>query len=88
MFKRIKNYVQNKGLCFSMQSRSKKVTVSVCSDLDAARIETPYSDELVSGMDAIIPAISRAYIAAQDAKDETVMEELHGVRHTIAKAYA
>jgi hypothetical protein len=88
MFKRFRNYVRNKGLCFSMESRSKKVFVSVCSDLDAARIESPYSNELVSGMDAIVPALSRAYIAAQDAKDETVMEELHNVRQTIAKVYA
>ena len=70
-----------------MASKSSKVTVSVCSDLNAARIETPYSNILADGMDAIVPALTKAYKAAQDAKDEVVMEEVHNVRQTISKVY-
>ena len=88
MFKRLTKYIKNKGLCFSMVSKSSKVTVSVCSDLNAARIETPYSNILADGMDAIVPALTKAYKAAQDAKDEVVMEEVHNVRQTISKVYA
>ena len=70
-----------------MQSRSERVTVSICSDLDAARIETPHSNQLVE-MNDIIKALSQAYTIAQDAKDEKAMEEIHSVRHAISKVYA
>ncbi|MCX6010029.1 MAG: hypothetical protein NTW48_08395, partial [Chloroflexi bacterium] len=88
MFRRFAKYIKNKGLCFSMESRSKKVVVSICSDLNAARIETPYTNILADGMDEIVPALTEAYKAAQDAKDEVAMEEIHNVRQTISKVYA
>jgi hypothetical protein len=87
MFKRLSNYIKNKGLCFSMQSKNKRVTISICSDLDAARIETPYTNKLVE-MDNIIPALSEAYTAARRESDSEVMEEIHSVRQVIQKAYA
>jgi hypothetical protein len=70
-----------------MQSKSKKVLVSICSDLNAARIDTPYTNQLVD-MDDIVSALSQAYSDAQDAKDEKAMEEIHNIRHTISKVYA
>lgn len=70
-----------------MQSKGKQVTISICSDLDAARIETPYTNELVEMQD-IISVLGRAYTTAQDNKDEKTMEEIHNVRQIIAKAYA
>ena len=39
-------------------------------------------------MDEIVPALTEAYKAAQDAKDEVAMEEIHNVRQTISKVYA
>ena len=69
-----------------MQSKGKRVTISICSDLDAARIETPYTNELVD-MDNIIPALSEAYTAARRESDSEVMEEIHSVRQVIQKAY-
>jgi hypothetical protein len=86
MFKKLRNYINNKGLCFSMQSKTKKVTVSICSDLDAARIETPYSNQLVE-MNDIIQGLGQAYTIAQDAKDDKVMQEVHSVRQAISKVY-
>jgi len=87
MFKRIKDYIDNKGLCFTMRSKSKKITVSVCNELDAARIKTPYTDELV-WMNDILPALSAAYRDALDAKDQKIADELHDIRHTISEVYA
>jgi len=87
MFKRLSNYIKNKGLCFSMQSKGKRVTVSICSDLDAARIKTPYTNKLVE-MDDIISALSEAYTAARRESDSEIMEEIHSVRQVIQKAYA
>jgi len=87
MFKRITNYIKNKGLCFAMRSRSGKVTISICDTLDAVRIVTPHSNELIDGLDELMPALSRAYKAAQDASDEKVADEIHGIRHTLSKVY-
>jgi len=70
-----------------MRSKSKKITVSICNDLDAARIKTPYTDELV-WMNDILSGLSTAYRAAQDAEDQKVADELHDIRHTISKVYA
>jgi len=70
-----------------MQSKGKRVTISICSDLDAARIETPYINKLVD-MDNIIPALSEAYTVARRESDSEVMEEIHSVRQVIQKAYA
>ena len=69
-----------------MQSKGKRVTISICSDLDAARIETPYTNKLVD-MDNIISALSEAYTAARRESDSKVMEEIHSVRQVIQKAY-
>ena len=68
-----------------MSSKSKRVTVSVCSDLDAARIETEYGDYLVDGVDNIVASLSEAYRDAQDAGDEKTMNELHSIRQTISE---
>lgn len=87
MFKRLSNYIRNKGLCFSMRSKSGKVIISICDELDAVRIVTPHSNELIDGLDELLPALSRAYRAAQDASDEKVTEEIHGIRHTLSKVY-
>lgn len=87
MFKRLSNYIKNKGLCFSMQSKGKRVTISICSDLDAARVQTPYTNKLVD-MNDIIPTLSEAYTAARRESDSEVMEEIHSVRQVIQKAYA
>ena len=70
-----------------MQSKGERVTISICSDLDAARVKTPYTNKLVE-MDDIIPALSEAYTAARNESDSEVMEEIHSVRQVIAKAYA
>jgi hypothetical protein len=69
-----------------MRSQSKKITVSVCNELDAVRIKTPYSDELVV-MAELLPALSEAYRAAQDAEDQKVADEIHGIRHTLSKVF-
>lgn len=87
MFKRVRDYIRNKGLCFTYRALAGEITVSVCNDLNASRIKTPYSDELVDGLDEIVPALARAYKAAKDAGDEKVMDEVHNLRGAIAKAY-
>lgn len=70
-----------------MQSKGKRVTISICSDLDAARVQTPYTNKLVE-MDDIISTLSEAYTAARRESDSEVMEEIHSVRQVIQKAYA
>jgi len=70
-----------------MESKNKKVVVSICSDLNAARIQTPYTNELVETND-LIHALGRAYSTAQDEKDEKAMQDIHNVRQTITKAHA
>lgn len=80
MFRRFRRYVSNKGLCFTASSKSNRVRISICADLDAARLETPYYDALIDGVNQMIPALSKAYLFAQEAGDETVMEEVHSIR--------
>ena len=87
MFKRVTDYIKNKGLCFATRSKSGEVTISICDTLNAVRIVTPYTNELVDGLDNLLPALSNAYKAAKDASDEKVTDEIHSIRQTISKAY-
>lgn len=87
MFKRVRDYIRNKGLCFTYRDASGEITVSVCNDLNASRIKTPYTNELIDGLDEIVPALARAYTAAKEAGDEKVMDEVHSLRGAISKAY-
>ena len=87
MFNRIRNYIKNKGLCYTAASKSGKVELSICSDLNAARVTTPYSNSVVD-LDDVVSALTEAYRAAQDASDDRVAEEVHSIRHTIVGVYA
>ena len=89
MFKRFRSYIRNKGLCFTFASKSKKVTVSICADIGAARIKTPFSDDLINIADDdygtnLIPALVNAYKLAEENKDEDVMNEIHSIRQVLA----
>ena len=86
MFNRIRDYIKNKGLCYTAASKSGKVELSICADLNAARVETPYTNTLVD-LDDVISALTEAYKDAQDAADDRVAEEVHSIRQTIAKVY-
>lgn len=85
MFKRFINYIKNRGLCYTAVSKSKKVTLTVCADIDAARIETPHGDYLVNGLENIISSLSEAYNGAKDNNDEIAMQEIHGIRQDISR---
>ena len=85
MFKKLCEYRNNKKLCFSFASKSKKIVVSVCDDLDAIRIQTPYSNDLIGNDEDIAPYFSNAYKLAQDAGDEDAMEQIHAIRQIICK---
>ena len=87
MFNRIRDYIKNKGLCYTAASKSGKVELSVCADLNAARVATPYSNTLVD-LDDLPSALTEAYRAAEDASDDRVAEEVHSIRHAIAGVYA
>ena len=86
MFRRFINYIKNRGLCFSAVSKSNKVVLSMCSDINAARIVTPYGDELIDGIENIVEALTKAYKGAQDKGDEVVMAEIHSIKHEIMKS--
>jgi hypothetical protein len=88
MFRRFINYIKNRGLCFTSASPSNKVLLAICSDLDVARITTPYGDDLIDGIDNIVAGLTAAYKSAQGKGDDVVMAEIHSIKHEIMKQAA
>ena len=75
--------------CYTFRSRKHEVYITICSEIGAARLITPHTNQIVDATEdgdyqsALSPAFAEAYRLAVDAGDQKIADEIHAVRQII-----